>query len=241
MLLAFMYHRVGAGKHANSEELLRAHLMFLKERYPIVLPGDPLPKRKLAICLTFDDASFDFYHFVFPMLKELNIRALLGVPARYILDSSTLSPEERLSVPYTLAMQDGFFDQKAPFCTWEELNEMVQSGLVEVASHSYMHCNLTFDFVDLHQEVVISKQIIETNLSQPVSTFIYPFGRANLGLHEFVAEHYPYAFRIGSAMNWGWGNGKKPLSRVIGDHMRSRASLLSYGKLAQYTLKALSS
>ena len=57
MLLVFMYHRVGAGKNANLEEMLKSHLMFLKQRYPIVLPGDPLAKSKLAICLTFDDAS----------------------------------------------------------------------------------------------------------------------------------------------------------------------------------------
>jgi peptidoglycan/xylan/chitin deacetylase (PgdA/CDA1 family) len=239
MLLAFMYHRVGAGKHANSEEMLRSHLTFLKERFPIVLPGDPLLKRRLSVCLTFDDASFDFYHYVFPILKELNIKALLGIPARYILDSTTLPPEERLSVPYTLAMQDGFFDQKAPFCTWDELEEMIQSGHVEAASHSFMHCNLTFDFVDLNREVVTSKQIIEENLSQPVSSFIYPFGRVNLGLHEYVAEHYPFAFRIGSTLNWGWGNGKKPISRVIGDQMKGHASLLSYANLAKYTVKAL--
>ena len=239
MLLAFMYHRIGTGKHANSEEMLRAHLAFLKERYTIVLPGDPLQKGKLSICLTFDDASFDFYRYVFPMLKELNIRALLGIPARYILDSTALCPEERLSVPYTLAMQDGFFDRKAPFCTWEELNEMVRSGHVEAASHSFMHCNLTFDFVDLNREVVASKHIIETNLSQPVSSFIYPFGRMNLGLHEYVAQYYPYAFRIGSSLNWGWGNGKKPISRVIGDQMKGHASLLSFSNLAKYALKGL--
>jgi len=234
-----MYHRIGTGKHANSEKMLRAHLTFLKEHHPILLPGDPIPKRKCALCLTFDDATFDFYHFVFPLLKELNIRVLLGIPTLYIVDSTTLTPGERLSVPYTLAMQEGFFDKKAPFCTWEELDKMVQSGLVEVASHSHMHCNLTFDFVDLNRELVTSKQIIETNLSQPVSSFIYPFGKMNLRLHEQVAEHYPYAFRIGSALNWGWGNGKKPLSRIIGDQMTSPSSLLSYGNRARYAFKSL--
>lgn len=234
-----MYHRVGVGKHSNSEEMLHSHLTFLKENYPIVLPGDPLSKKKLSLCITFDDATFDFYHFVYPILKKLSMRALVGVPARYILDRTTLSPEERLSVPYTLAMQDGFFDQKAPFCTWEELDEMVSSGLVEVASHSYMHCNLTFNFVDLHREVVLSKEIIENRLSQPVSSFIYPFGRMNLALHEYVSKHYPYTFRIGSALNFGWGVGKKPITRVPGDLMKGYSSLLSYGNLMKYLMKAL--
>lgn len=239
MLLALMYHRVGTGKHANSEEMLRAHLTHLAKTHPIVLPGDPLPKRQLSVCLTFDDASYDFYHTIYPILQELNIRALLGVPARYILESTTVDSKERLSVPYTMAMQDGFFDQKAPFCTWEELNEMVKSGHVEVASHSYMHCNLTFDFVDLQREVVLSKQIIEERLHQPVSSFIYPFGRANVAVQEFVAEHYPYAFRIGSALNFGWGTGKKALSRVIADHMPTPTSLLSTFNRMKYTTKAL--
>lgn len=238
MLLAIMYHRVGEGKHANSLEMLREHLVFLKEHYPIVLPQDPLPKRKISICLTFDDASFDFYYYVYPLLKELGIRALLGVPVHYILDTTTLSPIERLQVPYTMAMQEGFFENKAPFCTWQELKEMVASGLVEAASHGYLHCNLTFDFVDLHREVVQSKNILESRLSQAIGSFIYPFGKVTPAIHEYVSQHYPFAFRIGSSLNWGWGKGRQPLSRIIGDQMPSPSALLSPWKLSSYFLKS---
>ena len=243
MLLSLMYHRVGIGpqidKYANSRTMLREHFLFLKERYTIVLPGDPLPKRKLAVCLTFDDATFDFYHYIFPILKELNIRVLLGVPVHYILDATDKSVEERLSVPYTLMMQEGFYDQKVPFCTWEELDEMVSSGLVEVASHSYLHCNLTFNFVDLNREVVRSKEILEKNLAQPVSAFIYPFGKVTIPLHEYVAQHYPYAFRIGSALNFGWGEGKKPLNRVSADNLANSAAPFSFFSLIKAYGKAL--
>ncbi len=240
MLAAMMYHRVGVeGKHTNPLDLFRSHLMFLKEHYNIVLPGDPLPKRKLSICLTFDDAMFDFYQYVYPLLKELDLKALLGVPPRYILDTTDLSPEQRLSGPYTLAMQDGFFDQKAPFCTWEEINEMVSSGHVEVASHSYMHCNLTFSFVDLTRAVVEAKSILESKLPQAISSFIYPFGQVNQRLQEFVSEYHPYAFRIGSAFNWSWGTGKKPLTRIIGDHLKSPYAPLSPLKQIKYFYKSL--
>lgn len=234
-----MYHRIGSGKYANSLERLRSHFMFLKEQYPLVLPGDPLAQGKLSLCLTFDDATYDFYHYIFPLLKELNVRVLLGVPVSYIQDTTNLSSEERLSVPYPLLMQEGFYDQKVPFCTWEELREMVRSGLVEMASHSYLHCNLTLDFVDLNREVVLSKEILEQKLSQPVTSFIYPFGKVTLALHEYVSQHYPYAFRIGSALNWGWGKNKKPLNRVPADNMPSSTGLVSYPKLAAYLVKAL--
>jgi peptidoglycan/xylan/chitin deacetylase (PgdA/CDA1 family) len=238
MMLAIMYHRVGEGKYANSLEMLRSHLMFLKEHFSLVLPGDPLTKRKISLCLTFDDATFDFYHYVFPLLKELKIRALLGVPVHYIIDATSLPPDERLRVPFTMAMQEGIFEERAHFCTWKELKEMVSSGFVEVASHSYLHCNLTFNFVDLHREVVSSKEILESHLSQAVSSFIYPFGKVTPAVHEYVSKHYPFAFRIGSALNWGWGKGKKPLSRIIGDQMDSPTALLSPFKLTHYLLKA---
>lgn len=239
MILTLMYHRVGLGKHANAQEVLREHFLFLKERYSLVLPGDTLAPRTLSVCLTFDDATFDFYHHVFPLLKELKIRVLLGVPVHYIMHSTKLLSEERLSVPYTLMMQEGFYDQKIPFCTWEELHEMVDSGCVEVASHSYLHCNLTFDFVDLNREVVHSKNLIEQNLAQPVSSFIYPFGKVTPALQEYVSYHYPYAFRIGSALNFGWGNGKKPLSRMPADNLPSLAAPFSRFKIAQAFVKAL--
>mgnify|MGYP000063503678 CR=1 FL=1 len=243
MLLALMYHRAEVGpridKYANSEEMLHKHFLFLKEHYPIVLPGDSIPKGKLAVCLTFDDATFDFYRYVFPILKKYQIRVLLGVPAQYILDETTVDPQERLSVPYPLMMQDGFYDQKVPFCTWKELEEMVCSGLVEAASHSYSHCNLTFNFVDLNREVIRSKEIIEAKLSQPVSSFIYPFGKMTLALQEYVAQHYPYAFRIGSALNFGWGDGKSALNRVSADNLAYPTAPLSFFSLAKAFMKAL--
>lgn len=239
MLLAIMYHRIGLGKYTNSLSLFREHFQWMIKRYPIVLPGDPLDKKRLSVCLTFDDATCDFYHFIFPLLKELQLRVLLGVPAKYIVDHSTLSIEERLSIPHSLAMQEGFFDQKHSFCTWEELREMVSSGLVEVASHSWAHCNLLFPFVDLQREVVQSKEIIELQLPQAVSSFIYPFGKVNRVLHEYVSNHYPYSFRIGSALNWGWGEGKKPITRLVGDNMLTSTSLFSSKNIIKSFFKLL--
>jgi peptidoglycan/xylan/chitin deacetylase (PgdA/CDA1 family) len=240
MLASLMYHRIGSGKHANSFAMIRTHLEYLKANYPIVLPGDPLPKNQLCVCLTFDDATFDFYHFLFPLLKEMKIRVLLGVPVRYIQEETTLAAEERLSVPYPLMMQDGFFEKKFPFCTWRELREMIQSGYVEAASHSFSHSNLTFTFVNLEREVIQSKKILEERLSQAISSFIYPFGRCNEVLHEFVSLHYPYAFRIGSAFNRNWKNRHRPLSRIPADQLKAPDAVLAPLKNLKYYFKCFS-
>lgn len=239
MLLTLLYHRIGKGKYANAPELFCEHLRYIKEHFSVVLPGEFLPKRKLSLCLSFDDATYDFYHYVFPLLKSLNLRALLGVPTRYIVETTTVASHERLAVPYTLAMQDGFHDTKIPFCTWQELEEMVTSGHVEVASHSYMHCNLTFPFVDLEREVIRSKEMIEARLPQAVSSFIYPFGKTNKKVHAFVSKYYPYSFRIGSRLNFGWGDSKKPLFRILGDQLSTPRQPFAPLKIAGAFLKSL--
>jgi peptidoglycan/xylan/chitin deacetylase (PgdA/CDA1 family) len=239
MLANLMYHRIGSGKHANSLSMIRSHFAYLKANYPIVLPGDPLPKNRLCVCLIFDDATYDFYFYLFPLLMEMKIRVLLGVPIRYILEETRLDPKERLSVPYPLMMQDGFFEQKFPFCTWQEIREMVQTGYVEVASHSFSHSNLTFPFVNLEREVIHSKKILEENIPQAISSFIYPFGRCNENVHQFVSLHYPYAFRIGSAFNCSWKNDKQPLSRIPADQLEAPDAVLSPLKNVKYYLKMI--
>lgn len=239
MMAALMYHRVGTGKHSNSLEMLKSHFTYLKDRFPVLLPGETLPKKKISVCLTFDDATFDFYHTVYPLLRELKMRALLGVPAGYIVEKTTLSTQERLSTPYPLMMQEGIYEKKVPFCTWEELKEMASSGYVEIASHSYFHCNLTFSFVDLEREVLLSKQCLEEKLGVEINSFIYPFGKTNPRVHEKVAEHYKYAFRIGSGINFGWGKGKTPLMRLQGDNLSSPTSPLSFWNLTKAFCKTL--
>ena len=234
-MLTLLYHRIGEGKFSNKLEMMERHLEWISKRFQTVLPKESM---KGGICLTFDDASFDFYHYVFPLLQKYKMRALLGVTTRYILDKSSLEAEERLSVPYSLAMQDGFFDSKAPFCTWEELLEMVLSGHVQVASHSHMHCNLTFPFVDLNREVVKSRDILEARLPQVVDSFIYPFGQVNERVHTFVSMHYAHAFRIGNGANYTW-NRKKPLMRIVADNMKSPTEFFSTAKRWKYALKGL--
>lgn len=237
MLLILMYHRVGQGKHSNCPSTLKQHFQYLADHYPIVLPGDPLAKRELSICLSFDDASYDFYHYAFPMLSQLHIRSLLGVPVKYIVEGTNMSAETRLSVPYYEAMKGNCFQEKAPFCTWKELNEMVQSGSVEVASHSFSHSNVTQDNCDLQAEIVHSKKVLEEKLLQNISTFIYPFGKVSPLINREVQKHYAYSMRIGGALNWGWQNPSKILYRVHADNLQDIKQPLKWRKSLKGLLK----
>jgi poly-beta-1,6-N-acetyl-D-glucosamine N-deacetylase len=97
--------------------------------------GKPLPVK--AVLLTFDDAYLSFYMRVYPLLREFHFPAVLGVVGSWIDNSpgSTVYGEKG-SVP------------AASFPTWGQLREMADSGLVELASHSY----------DLHKGLIANPQ-----------------------------------------------------------------------------------
>jgi peptidoglycan/xylan/chitin deacetylase (PgdA/CDA1 family) len=206
MLLVFMYHRIGRPELPQAATLFQRHVQALMRHYPIVTPGEPLIKNRLSVCLTFDDAYFDFYHTVYPLLIQLNIRAVLAVPVKFIMEKTTLSPAERLNVPPTQMMTEGIYQTRVPFCTWQEIQEMAASGHVVMASHSYNHLNLDQPGYDFQQEIAVSQQILAEKTNQPVTTFVYPFGKMNRNLHRYVRAHYAYGMRIGSALNRDWEN-----------------------------------
>ena len=221
MLIAFLYHRVSDGKYANPIEVIEKQFTYLSKKYKIIVPSDKINLLKLDICLSFDDAYYDFYHYVFPLLKKLNIKAQLAVPVKFIQDSTEIDPEIRLSVPYGKAMKDKNFLKKVPFCTWQEINEMASSGLVNIASHSYSHKNLLENDIDLNIEIIQSKKILEDKIKQKISTFVYPFGKFNENIHKFTKKHYKYVMRIGSTFNLTWQNINKISYRIISDNLKT--------------------
>jgi len=227
-------HRLGAG---NPVPVLQAHFEYLRRRFDVVLPGEPLHPRRLSVCLSFDDAYADFYAHVFPLLEKFSLRAVLAVPTAFIIPQTSLPMEERLSVTQNEAMLGEVFRSKAPFCTWEELRQMVSSGRVQVASHSHRHPDLRRADVDAAFEVSHSKSLLEQNLGCRVSTFVYPFGAVNARAHHTVMRHYSFAMRVGSALNSGWYPHRQPLCRVEADNAPDIARRLRWNRLAALGLK----
>jgi peptidoglycan/xylan/chitin deacetylase (PgdA/CDA1 family) len=238
MLLILLYHRAAEGLYGNSAETLRSHFAYLRKSYPIVVPGEALTRGRLNICLTFDDAFADFYAYVFPLLKELSLRAVLSVPTGFIVPETNLRMEERLAAGSEEVMRGRTFQVKAPFCTWSEIREMADSGLVAVASHSHQHVDMTKQTTDREFEVVHSKRVVERQIGKTVSTFVYPFGRANARAHALVKQHYTYAMRIGAALNASWTPRRQPLCRVGADGVQNIRKLLRWDQLARYRLKS---
>ena len=204
MILTLVYHHVHDPKNGLHVATFAKHLDHLIARYPIVIPGDPCQKTKLNLCLSFDDAFFDFYYFVFPLLKKHNIKAVLAVPTAFIEEDTTLNPEERLNVSGYDGLHQGKSFSHNPFCTWREIKEMVSSGHVVVATHSHNHKDCTKPDLDLDNEIAWSKHLIQQNIGTLPETFVYPYGHINRNVNVLLKKHFRYVMRVGHAINLNW-------------------------------------
>jgi biofilm PGA synthesis lipoprotein PgaB len=144
--LVLNYHDIvgaeGAKPPFNSMDVsidhLEEHLAWLKNKgYKIVsvqnildaaAGKDALPDK--AALLTFDDGYQSFYTRVFPLLKKYRYPATVALVGTW-MDGNVTADEPG-----------------KPLLSWEQVREMAQSGLVEIASHSY----------DLHKGVVANPQ-----------------------------------------------------------------------------------
>lgn len=84
------------------------------------------------VILSIDDGKYGVYKNAYPLLKKYGMTAVLSLIG-YEIDNATKNPEARA-------------DSAAPYCTWEEIAEMPESGAVEMISHTqslhiYSHDN----------------------------------------------------------------------------------------------------
>jgi peptidoglycan/xylan/chitin deacetylase (PgdA/CDA1 family) len=231
-LLVLMYHRARAGRHGNSPSMLDAHFAHIAAHYACVLPGEPLADDRLSVCLTFDDAYFDFYAVVFPLLKKYHLRALLAVPLVVVRESSDLPAATRIHAPADVNYAHPRYDG---FCTWSELTELAQSGHVAIAAHGQTHSRLDRDDLDLHVEIVAPKTRLSTCLGCPVDSFVFPYGRFSPEAIRQVNAHYAHAFRIGGASNHSWDSSF--IYRVDADELKSPTAPFSPLQLIRFRMR----
>jgi len=151
-------------KRLNIEpSLFEGHLQALKkanyETYfvkdvPDIISGTTHYSTQSAV-LTFDDGYEDFYSVVFPLLKQYHMRATVYVIYDYI-------------------GRNGFLNEK-------QIRELVESGLVEIGSHTLDHVYLKQSpKIYADKQIIESKNIFEERFGIKIQTFAYPYGAFNL-------------------------------------------------------------
>jgi biofilm PGA synthesis lipoprotein PgaB len=171
----------------------------------------PLPER--AFLLTVDDGFANFYTHVYPLLKLYNVPAVFSVVGRWIEEGAA-----------TQNQNDPYF-KKQQFVTWPQLKEMADSGLVEVASHSYdLHHGVlanpqgnekpaaitrrfdptsqTYETPEQHRQRVandlrVNADLIEYHLGKPPRIMVWPYGAVDgVGIEEAARVGMPINFTL---------------------------------------------
>lgn len=132
-----MYHgllkeEARQGKYVLSPARFESDLKYLKENgYHTVVVQDlidyvekgvPLPEK--PVMLTFDDGYYNNYYYAFPLLEEYDAKIVISPICRY---TDEYSQADDAHPNYS-------------HITWDNINEMIDSGRVEIQNHSYnMH------------------------------------------------------------------------------------------------------
>jgi peptidoglycan/xylan/chitin deacetylase (PgdA/CDA1 family) len=214
-------HRAQAGPRGNAPAMLDAHFSWLATHCNCVLPGEKLVPEKVNVCVTFDDAYFDFYSVVWPLLRKHKLRAVLGVAPDVIRERALFPDVTRTNAPCDLDRIHSYGDG---FCTWPELSTLAASGQVIIAAQSHPHRSLSRRNIDLGAEIVKPQEVLSSRLNQPVDSFVLPNEEFSGAALRMVREHYRYAFGGGQAVNRDWSH--SPLYRRNDDEMTSPNAFL---------------
>ncbi len=233
-LIVLMYHRAQACQYGNDPAMLDAHFAYIARHCHCVLPGAPLRDGAVNVCLTFDDAYFDFYAVVFPLLQRHDLCAVLAVPPSVVQEKAEFPADVRLgcepNVNYNHPNYGGF-------CTWPELRELAQSGRVAIAAHGLTHSPLDRSDADLQAEIVAAQAVLTKRLGQPVESFVFPYGRFSAEALACARQHYRHTFRIGGADNPGWDHSL--LYRVDADRLPAPDAPFTRARRAKYQARYL--
>ncbi len=153
--VVLMYHSVGD----NSAFFTVAPNMFERQLQYIA-------DKKHRVIVTFDDGYEDNYTIAFPLLKKYNISASIFIATSFIGRSRTLRSGNTF-----------------PMLSWQQIEEMKTSGLVEFFPHSHTHPKLTeLSLDEAEQEIRKSREII------PGDLFAYPYGYYNSTIIDFLKK-----------------------------------------------------
>lgn len=226
-LPVLMYHKVGdypkgsqlAKLWVSAEEFRWQMKYLLRHEYTPMLFWElaevyegqrMMPERPVLV--TFDDGYANNYEIAFPVLKELNVKANIFL------------------VYETIDRHNAWHDPKTEpwikMLTWDQVFEMLNSGLVDMGSHTMKHRNLpTISLEEARWEMAESKKRLEEKLGRRMTAFAYPYGAG--AYHPEVrkaALEAGYLFDFGIKQGyaeWPW-NRENPLRRIFvrGDDTR---------------------
>lgn len=219
------------GRFSEHMSWLRNHgfTAILPSELPLIASGElPMPQRPVVV--TFDDGYKSNYELAYPVLKKTGIKVGIAI---------------------VTSMMGG----QSWGMSWEQMQEMHDSGLVEFGSHTQeLHYSsgpykgqgvrrrsgeTKEQYLDrVVPDLEASAAMIENRLGQPCVWLCYPFGANDAWLDEYLATspRFPVTTIIGGRIA-DIGRGMRNLNRVrVGEKepvWQDRAILEVYNKKSQ--------
>lgn len=193
-----MYHHVkesGAGKDSITPKEFEADLKYLSDNHYTTITmkelldfknnNTLLPEK--PIILTFDDGLLSTYMNVLPLLTKYNMKIVISIVGKSTNDFSKVKDE---NLEYS-------------HMSWSQLNEMLDSGLVEVQSHTYnLHSykrgrvggsqkkGESFDDYQsiLYEDLITLQNDVKNNTGYLPNTLAYPYGAYNDNTIEIMKK-----------------------------------------------------
>ncbi len=146
--------------------------------------GKPLPKKPIII--TVDDGYLSFYEYAYPLLKKYNCKAVLSIIGFY---TEFYNDFEKRDARYT-------------HVTYSDIKDMLSSGLIEIANHSYnMHDlkkrhgikKLKSESTEqykaiLCEDILNTQKLMEDKVDIKPYIYTYPFGYHSAFTDNIIKE-----------------------------------------------------
>lgn len=176
-----IYHRVGGASpderdvslrdfDRQTERLLEAPVVSLDAAVERLRAGDAQP----SVVLTFDDGFADVYRNAWPLLRERGLPFTVYLASAYI--GGTMHWEGSTAK-----------DTGADALTWDQLAEMVESGLCTVGNHTHGHARP--ELLD-ESELDRCNQAVRSALGVTPEHFAYPWGVAVPAMDDALRSRF---------------------------------------------------
>ena len=159
--------------------------MLISDLIDFVHHGAPLPEK--PIVLTFDDGYYNTYHYAMPLLEKYGMKMVLSV-----IGESADEWEKEV-----------YADKKFGHLSWTRINEMLKTGRVELANHTYaLHRkgagrkgaarkrgeSLEGFREVLSKDLLLMQNKVREHCKTTPECFTYPYGNISKGSDEIMRE-----------------------------------------------------
>jgi peptidoglycan/xylan/chitin deacetylase (PgdA/CDA1 family) len=174
-----IYHQVGEGSALQINvafEDFRRQMTWLVENKEIVDLDTALrrweePGASQLVAITFDDGFRSLYTSAYPLMKDM------AIPFTLYVTTSIIGLED--------------WGGRGASLDWDQLKEMMDSGLMSLGAHTHSHPDLRRITVrEIKREIQMNDEIVATRLAVIPAHFAYPWGYWSESADALVRDRY---------------------------------------------------